>query len=77
MTYALSEDGSTQESCKWYDHEDDMRAMSKLIKKACCLRYMVRARSPAISGINTFSAARCRSEKATITFAPFDRKKLA
>ena len=27
--YAIDEDGSAEESCKWYDHEKDMRAFSK------------------------------------------------
>ena len=31
MSYALEENGDTAQSCKWYDHEPDMRAMSKAI----------------------------------------------
>lgn len=29
MSYALESDGSTCQSCKWYDNEDDMRNVSK------------------------------------------------
>lgn len=31
MSYALGRDGSSNDSCKWYDHEEDMRAMSQAI----------------------------------------------
>lgn len=27
--YALNDDGSTCESCKWYDHENELRKFSK------------------------------------------------
>ncbi len=28
MSYALGRDGSTNDSCKWYDHQEDLAAMS-------------------------------------------------
>ncbi len=30
--YALEPDGTTSESCKWYEHEADMRIMSRAIQ---------------------------------------------
>jgi len=27
--YAINEDGTTSDSCKWYHHEDDMKKFSK------------------------------------------------
>jgi hypothetical protein len=32
MSYALAEDGSTEERCKWYDWKDDMKTMSTKFK---------------------------------------------
>ena len=29
-TYALDEDGGTEESCKWYDHEKKLKSFSKV-----------------------------------------------
>ena len=29
IAYAIDEDGESQESCKWYRHEKDLRAFSK------------------------------------------------
>ncbi|CAM3634827.1 hypothetical protein [Mesobacillus zeae] len=30
LEYILDEDGNPYDSCKWYDHEKDMRSFSKL-----------------------------------------------
>lgn len=34
MNYAISTDGSMNDSCKWYEHEDDMIKLSKAIPYA-------------------------------------------
>ncbi len=31
MQYAIDENGDSYDTCKWYEHEDDMRQMSKAI----------------------------------------------
>ena len=31
MAYAINEDGSSRTRCKWYEHTDDLTAMSKAI----------------------------------------------
>jgi hypothetical protein len=28
-SYAINEDGTTEEPCKWYDHETDLKSFSK------------------------------------------------
>lgn len=73
--YALGEDGDAEESCKWYEHETEMKAFSKKYPEWLF----------ALSGTGEesgdiwkkyFVNGKFQSAKAVITLEDFDPKKL-
>lgn len=75
MSYALETDGSTSESRKWYDNEDDMRKMSREIQG---ILFTLSGEGEESGDIwkAYFRDGKMQLEKATITVAPFDESKL-
>lgn len=76
IAYALTPKGEPAESCKWYEHETDMRKMSEDIKHVL---FTLHGEGEESGDIWTayFLNGKMQKEKAMIQIAPFDKKKLA
>ena len=73
--HALSDDGGSNNSCKWYDHEADLRAFSKKYPD----KLFVLSGEGEESGDlwrKYFVNGQCQTAEAVITFAEFDPGKL-
>jgi hypothetical protein len=67
--YALNVDGSTNEVCKWYDHEDDLKALSMLHKGIIFILKGEGEESGDI-WIKYFLNGKVQEARATVTFEP-------
>ena len=63
------------DECKWYDHEADMKIFSALFPEVL---FMLRGEGEESEDIwmKYFQAGKMQIAKATISFEPFDEKKL-
>ena len=73
--YALTEDGDTRESCKWYDHEEDLKVFSK---KYPNVLFKLKGEGEEFGDIwiKYFKDGKCQVAKAIMTFPDFDESKL-
>ncbi len=74
--YAIDEYGETEESCKWYDHEKDLKAFSKEHPEAVFQLSGIGEEQPDM-WIKYFCDGRMQVCKAIITYEDFDYEKLA
>ena len=73
--YALQENGKTLESCKWYDHEDDLKSFSRKHPYALFILNGEGEESGDLWKLYCRNGKVHRA-KAVITFEPFDESKL-
>jgi len=73
--YALYTDGSTQDSCKWYDHKDDMLRFSQ---KHPDVMFTLKGEGEEAGDVwvEYYLGGKCQRCKASITFEDFDPDKL-
>jgi hypothetical protein len=76
LQYALEQDGSTRESCKWYNHEADMRRIS-LLHKGVLFTLHGKGEESGDIWAKYFLNGKMQVEKAKIVIASFDSDKLA
>jgi hypothetical protein len=74
-SYALDEQGDTLESCKWYNHDVDLKAFSKKYPE---LLFILEGAGEISGDIwkKYFQNGKCQVAKAQITFEPFNPDKL-
>lgn len=70
-SYALDTDGTAQESCKWYEHETDVRRLSKLFPNVLFTLHGEGEENDDIWN-KYFLNGKMQVEKAKIQIAPFD-----
>lgn len=73
--YALQSDGESNESCKWYEYEKDMRKLSEEIKNVLFTLHGEGEESGDIWNAY-FLNGKMQKEKASIQILPFDKSKL-
>ena len=73
--YAIDDCGETEESCKWYDHEKDMKAFSKEHPEAVFKLAGIGEEQPDM-WIKYFCNGRMQVCNAVITYDDYDYKKL-
>jgi hypothetical protein len=73
--YALNENGDTQESCKWYDHEDDLRKFSKKYRGTV---FVLKGEGEETGDlwVKYFLNGKMQVTKAKISFDPYDPSKV-
>ena len=73
--YALSADGSVADSCKWYDHDEDMRRISKEYPDTL---FHLHGEGEECGDIwdATYKNGLCHHRQAEIEIDPFDPGKL-
>jgi len=73
--YALEEDGSTAEECKWYDHQEDMRAFSRKYPETV---FVLKGEGEEAGDLwlRYFYNGKMQDAPANITYDAFDPKKL-
>jgi hypothetical protein len=74
--YALNEDGSMRDECKWYEHEKDMRAFSQHHPAVLFTLHGEGERGGDL-WTKYFLDGKCQVAEAEIQIAPFDFEKLA
>src|SRR5690242_6334705 len=73
--YALDKDGATYDSCKWYEHEDDLRAFSTKYPNVLFTLHGEGEENEDIWD-KYFLNGKCQVAKAEWTIPPFDPTKL-
>lgn len=75
LFYAINENGETNERCKWYDHEEDMIALS--LRNPGIL-FLLNGEGEDARDIwrKYFIDGKMQEIKADITFEPYDESKL-
>lgn len=73
--FSLEEDGSTYGPCKWYDHEDDMREISKR-HQGVVFKLSGEGEEPSDLWVKYFKNGKMQVCEAQITFPPYDERKL-
>lgn len=73
--YAISEDGSVEESCKWYEAESDLKIFSKKYPEVLFELHGEGEESGDI-WIKYFKNGKCQHAKSRIVFERFDITKL-
>jgi hypothetical protein len=73
--YSLDADGSSEDSSKWYQHEEELREFSKLHPGILFTLHGEGAENEDIWN-KYFYAGKCQVAKAKISIAEFDFKKL-
>ena len=73
--YALEDSGDTLESCKWYEHEEDLRAFSKKHPKVL-FKLSGEGESQGDDWVKYFRNGQMQTCPAIVTRAPFDARKL-
>ena len=73
--YALCDDGSTADACKWYDHEKDMREFTKLHPDAL---FILSGEGEEAGDIwkEYYKGGKCQRTKAEIKLADYDESLL-
>lgn len=73
--YALDEDGSAQETCKWYEHETELKSFSK---KHPQWLFILEGSGEESDDMwkKYFLNGKVQVAKAIVTFEPFDKNKL-
>ncbi len=75
-SYALDNDLSASDSCKWYEHEKDVRELSAQFP-TLFITLRGDGEEQGDQWIEYYKAGKMQRVEAKITFAPFDPKKLA
>ena len=75
MRHAVGEDGSGGESCKWYDHKDDMKVLSE---KFPTVMFTLSGEGEESGDlwIEYWHSGKVQVARAEIAYAPFDPNKL-
>lgn len=73
--YAFDENGEQYATCKWYDHEDDMKAFSRLYPDVLFTLNGIGEDYPDI-WVKYFKNGKMQFVKAKIVLDPFDESKL-
>ena len=73
MHYALAENGESADSCKWYEHESDVKILSKEIKDVL---FTLSGEGETSGDLwrKYFLNGKMQTAKAVITFAPFRKE---
>lgn len=73
--YAIDEDGTAYEQCKWYEHDDDMEKLSKIYPNYV---FSIERSGEESGDIDKtyYKNGKSQTCKAIITFEPFDETKL-
>lgn len=71
LEFALDDDGSCRNSCKWYEHEEDLRAFSKRYPDKLFV-LNGEGEEPKDLWRKYFLAGQCQAVKAKIEFPEFD-----
>ncbi|WP_090739424.1 hypothetical protein [Paenibacillus sp. Mc5Re-14] len=75
MFYGLEPDGSTYDSVKWYDHEQDMKYISKLYSNHI-FKLCGEGEDNSDIWVKYFKDGKMQVCRAKITFDEYDEKKL-
>ena len=75
MHFALAVDGTSAENCTWYDHDNDMKALSKEFPDVLFTLHGIGEEAGDI-WVKYFRNGKVQSVKGRIVFDPFDPKKL-
>ncbi len=73
--YALDEDGTTSESSKWYEHEEEVKAFSLDHPESLFTLNGIGEESPDV-WVKYFKNGKMQVSRAEIILAPFDESKL-
>lgn len=74
--YGVTPEGESMDSCKWYDHEKDMKAFSKKFPNVL---FTLHGEGEEAGDVwnKYFVNGKMQVARATIAIAPFDKDKLA
>lgn len=75
VAYALYDNGETADSCKWYDHENDLRRFSIMHPEAL-FKLSGEGEEPGDIWIEYYQNGKMQQCKAKISFDEFDCNKL-
>ncbi len=74
-SYALAENGDAEESCKWYDHEIDLKAFSSRVPNAL-FKLTGEGEEAGDLWVEYYKAGKMQRCPAKITYDEFDCNKL-